>query len=1310
MKHKKSVIAVLIIAALGAGAFFFFRGPYISNLLKKAVLTEVGSATGRQVIAQRMYVNLVPFYVGVEGVKAFNEKGDRVFAAGAVKAYVNLSGILQREIDIQRITVLSPELWTDRARLSDILQHVKAYAAKKESGGKKLIGVKVRSVSVKGGELSFYDAQYGAITTARGIDADVVLDKEPEVAFSVKEAGVAARDWPSFKGGFRGSVVLGEKAVRVGSFELASDGLSLKASGEYLKTGKADFSVDLDAPVRYAADLLELKGPAQGSVRARGSVKVVDDIRDPVVDLKVSGEFHLQTLLEALRSRDTEVLQGPVKFSGQVAGRISDLEGSGDARLKDAIIYGIRIDDVSCKVDYRDRVMRFINAQAELYGGKASAEGSISIPEIKPYTLEARFSGVDSAPSLNLVGLGGLKVPGGRVEGHVHTEGSAFMPSGWAAYRASEVSSDFLGRVREGRADFKFVGDRVEFSAGEVKTAKTAISFGGSLERPSKTVAFNVRLRTDDLRDLSSPYFEKLNGRGQFEGAVRGPVGDPLMEGKARLSAVSYEKSEIGDVLADISYRKDLLTIRDLKAAHGETAYAVAGKVDFPEAKEIFDLRKPSYGLRVSVTRGEAGDILGLFGLAVPVKGTVDSTLRVEGSLPKVSGSAKASEARVYGVAVPKVSFDYVYEGRVFKVDKAVAQKGDSVLRFKGKIARGGAFSFSASSNKFFLRDAAPSALPVDYRMSIEAEGDGTFGQPRVRLKANLADGSFRGAPIGGGTMAGTLKGREVVFEGKLIDGRMHASGRASLEGGMPWSAELSLDQGRYDFIVSPFLQEVPEDLMLNLEGSVSLSGDRNTLRAKADFERTNVMLYGQSFTNVSDIAFSLDGRDVEFSSFVMRSGNTSFSVSGGLDIGTSYNVVLEGSSSLSPLKALSRKIETLRGDADFVMALQGQWKRPVINGGLSISGGSFALKNSAQRLTSINGYIYVDEDRAVIQGLTARLGGGVVELSGVVHLEGFGLKRVSLDAVLKDVTVNASKDFVVNVGGNLLFRGNTESGDLAGELKINRARYTERVEWKSWLLKAKPPILPRAETGWADRIELNIKLYGSDNIVIENNVARAPLKIDMVVRGSVASPRLLGRLETKEGKVYFRNNEFTILNATADFSGVEGSPFVEILAETTTKGYQIQLSLEGRMDQFDLALSSEPPLDEVEILSLLTVGEFGESLNGLERGIGAAEATSFLTGKFQDVMEERLTDITGLTRFQIDPAVSTTGAVTPRITVSKRLLGDRMFVTYSTAVGSVEQQELKLEYLLNDNVSLLGVRDEQGSLGGDIKFRFRFK
>jgi translocation and assembly module TamB len=312
----------------------------------------------------------------------------------------------------------------------------------------------------------------------------------------------------------------------------------------------------------------------------------------------------------------------------------------------------------------------------------------------------------------------------------------------------------------------------------------------------------------------------------------------------------------------------------------------------------------------------------------------------------------------------------------------------------------------------------------------------------------------------------------------------------------------------------------------------------------------------------------------------------------------------------------------------------------------------------------------------------------------------------------MNNITAALSRDINVNFDGNILYKGSMTDQIVSGDIKINRARYKERVEWKSWLLKTKRPEKFKSEITGIEKVDLNLRIIGKENIHIDNNVARADVSADLLLRGSVYRPILFGRLESKEGTVYFRNNEFRILHASSDFSDPNRiNPVIQIAAETVVKGYKIKMNLEGQLSRFNMSLSSDPVLKEMDILSLLTVGQTGGQLKGLEGGVGAGEATSFVTGKLQDVVEERLKFITGLDRFQVDPHLSrTTGTVEPRVTVSKRLMGEKMFVTFSSSVNSAEEQIIKLEYFLNKNVSLIGVRDERGIVGGDVQFRFEFK
>ena len=84
---------------------------------------------------------------------------------------------------------------------------------------------------------------------------------------------------------------------------------------------------------------------------------------------------------------------------------------------------------------------------------------------------------------------------------------------------------------------------------------------------------------------------------------------------------------------------------------------------------------------------------------------------------------------------------------------------------------------------------------------------------------------------------------------------------------------------------------------------------------------------------------------------------------------------------------------------------------------------------------------------------------------------------------------------------------------------------------------------------------------------------------------------------------------------------------------------------------------------------------------------------------------------IIGLDRFYVESYVSkTTGTVEPRVTVSKRLVGDKLIITYASSLSAVQEEVVKVEYFVDKKISLIGVIDELGGVGGDIKFRFEFK
>lgn len=1295
---------------------FISRGPYISNALKRIILPELENMTGRKVIAQKIYLNIFPLFVEARGVKFFDEEGNRVLTAERVKGYVGLSGLLRKELVLKRVVVIEPEIWTDRNRLNDIIEKVKAYLAIENP---KKIKVKAEVIEVRNGGFSFYDAGYNAVITGEKVSGEVLLGDVPEMKIDIKNLISNIKDFPEFKSEISGILLFRKDGIDIKNITLNAYGSQLQAEGSYSSGNKGALRADLSLVIDSIKKIFGLKREGEGKIAAKGNIKFGEG--PLVVDLRLKGSFYLETLMELLEVE--ERVEGLVDFDGKISGPITDITGSADARLRKGNLFDVDIEDLRCKVSYKDGIMNFKDGKGILYNGRAEAEVSIELPDVEHYSVWVKFRDVDSPAAFRLIDWDpGL--PSGKVKGELYSSDTEFNPTGWFEYDAPPFNSplgkgghmggDFPGRIRKAKGNFTVQGDILSLINTEARTERSALGINGTINLSDSLINLEGKLETVDIADITSPYFSRLKGSGDFTGTITGKFDDPMISGMLNITSASFDDYEFENIAGELSYRKNYLEIKELSARAKDEQHNIKGDIKFQEAKEIFDIKYPDYRLTGSLRGANIEKLVKIFYKKLPLKGRLDSDFKITGRAPnpEYSGSAVITHTAAYDVPLDLVSANFSYKHKELIIKKAMVKKGNSLLTGEGRISDLERFHFNASADKLFIRDMELKGMPDDSILSVRAEGSGTFENPAITINGKLSGGTYKGKSLGDGTINASVRNKNVAISAVLFNEKMRLKGKAYLDDKLPWSAEVDMASGRYDFLVAGLFKEMPEDLFLNMKGHAELSGDKKHFSAAAVISQMTVALFGNSFSNDSDIRLRFENRNIIFSALTMRSGNASFSVRGNIEPGKEYNLVLEGSSELAPLRGLSQKIGVLRGDADFTLTVLGKWDNPQISGSLNVTTASFGLKDMHQRLSAINGYFYFEGDKIIIQKLSGKLGGGDIDISGIVYLKGLNIKRFYLDAKLHNISTAVSKDFNVNFDGNIFYKGTLESQNITGEVRIKRARYRERVEWKSWLLKAVQREKPKFEPTRLEKAALNIKIYGDENIVVDNNIANAPFKVDLVLRGTLGRPLLFGRIEATEGKIYFRNNEFRILHASADFADPNRiNPVMEIVAQTTVKGYNIKLTLEGQFDRFTLSLVSDPPLEETDILSLLTVGQIGREVKGLEGGIGAGEAAAFLTGKVQDVFEDRVRSLTGLDRVQVDPYVSkSTGTVGPRVTASKRLMGDRLYVTYISSIGSSEEQVLRLEYILGKNVSLLGIRDERGSLGTDIKFRFEFK
>ncbi len=1301
---KKRLALLLVIAAIFAVAAFILRGPYVSEALKRVVLPELEMASGRRVTCRRMYVNLFPLFAGARDITVFDSNGSRILHVPGAKAYIDPSGLLSQRILIRRLIITDPEVAADRKQAEDIIDKVRTYIARER---KTAVKVKIRGVAIRQGNVALSDESQKLSSAVRGLNGDIIIGDAQRINASAEKVMIRKEGWPDIAADVSTSIIVKEGAVRIRRLVVGSLGSKMSGSGEY-EDGKGTFKTSIELLFSSVKRMFGLERDGTGKVSATGKVSYLKGKIG--LDLKLGGNFYIQTLMELLKVKDR--IEGYADVNGQLDGPLDNLRGKGTLRVKNGNFYDVAVNSLRCNVTYAGGEMKFTDGVGRLYNGSAKVAVTIHLPVVNYYAVAVDFEDIDSAPVFRLVGWDPGVEPG-KVTGSLSTAGSAFNPGGHFAYRSLRQGKDIIGRIREIEGGYALQDDLLALSNIKVGTGRTAIEAGGTVDLGRKVLDLDGHMKTADITDATLPYYGKLKGTGEFRGKITGAFDDPVISGHIRLTGPVFDSYAADLIEGDVNYRKERLTVSELSAKGKGETLTMGGGVYFRSARKLFDLSGAEYQLSAAVRNADLGRLAKIFYADFVGTGNLIGDVKIAGDAanPRITGNASVSNGSVFGVTFDAARFALNYSDGTFGLVNVNMTKGGSVMEGDAKFSEGGKFSFKAASDRLRLTDVVHREINGDAVFSVRAEGSGTFDNPSVSLTGNMVKGVLRGRNIGGGLIAASIRNKAVTVSADMMNNGLRFTGTGRFAKDMPWEGRIDIVSGRYDPLISAFLKDVPEDLILSLNGAVILKGDRYHLAASAVLKQVMLSMYGYSFVNDRDIKMELNDRRLTMSRFSLRSGDAVLGVDGSLVLGKEYNLVFEGKSELAPFKSLSSKIGVLRGDADFVVAVSGDWNNPQINGGATLSNGFFGMKELPYRLSSLSGYLYMDNDRVVLQRLNGKMGGGDVALSGIVYLKKFSLNRFYVDAKLSNITTSFSSEFNVNFGGDLLLRGTPSSQTISGDVTINRARYRERVEWKSWLLMTRKSERYKGEISDVEKAGLDVRITGN-NIVVDNNIARASVGVDMVLRGTIYRPILLGRIEAKEGTVYFRNNDFRILHATADFTDPNRmNPYFMISADTLVKGYKITMNLDGQFDHFDVSFSSDPVLKEMDILSLLAVGQTGTEMKGLEGSLGASEATGFVTGKLQDVLEERMKTITGLDRFQIDPYVSrTTGTIEPRVTVSKRLIGDRMYVTYATAVGAKEEQIVKLEYYLTKHMSLVGVRDERGIVGGDVMFRFRFK
>ncbi|MHB8218616.1 MAG: translocation/assembly module TamB domain-containing protein, partial [Candidatus Sulfotelmatobacter sp.] len=470
---------------------------------------------------------------------------------------------------------------------------------------------------------------------------------------------------------------------------------------------------------------------------------------------------------------------------------------------------------------------------------------------------------------------------------------------------------------------------------------------------------------------------------------------------------------------------------------------------------------------------------------------------------------------------------------------------------------------------------------------------------------------------------------------------------------------------------------------------------------------------------NQDPIRFSLAQRSLNVQELHLVGEGTDLSGHGSIQLSgdRALDVTADGRLDLKLLSGFNPDF-TSSGVVAMKITIGGTLQEPLPQGSLQVTNGSLNYAGLPSGLSELNGSLVFTRDHMHIETLTARTGGGSVDLKGDATYFTRQL-NFNLTATGKDVRLRYPPGVSSTADVELHWVGSRAASTLSGDISVNKIAVTPGFDFSAYLERSRRFSTVTASNSPLNNIKLDIRVRTAPELQMRTAIARLSGDADLRLRGSIARPAVLGRVDILEGQATFHGTRFTLERGDITFSNpVAIEPQLNLQASTHVRNYDLNITVTGTPERLNLNYRSEPPLPKSDIIALLALGRTNEESAQLQEQSGQSafsdQATALILSQaLNATVSSRLQRLFGASNIKIDPQGLTTEtnptARGPQVTIEQEF-ANNLSLTYSTNVSQSSQQIIQGEYYVNRSVSVVGTRDQNGVVSFDLRIRRRRK
>jgi outer membrane protein assembly complex protein YaeT len=553
---------------------------------------------------------------------------------------------------------------------------------------------------------------------------------------------------------------------------------------------------------------------------------------------------------------------------------------------------------------------------------------------------------------------------------------------------------------------------------------------------------------------------------------------------------------------------------------------------------------------------------------------------------------------------------------------------------------------------------------------------------------------------------------------------RLEASGKIPLEVLPPLPVELARHGGPATFNAS--IRELDPAVLPGTPDGVTgrISIDVQVAAARADL----MALEGRVSLPQLEVAFNRLTLAQQQPSLISISNGTAtveqFSLSGSIGtLAANGTVGLAGDRALDVeadgklnIAAVSFFTDAVRaeGITTLQVAARGTLDAPELNGYVDLANATVVIDEPTIAAEQLSARVDLSGQRMTLTSLTGEINGGQLTGSGFAVLGDGGVSDVDLQFSTDDFAFDAPLDLRSLSDSKIRVTRRGDEFFVDGQVRIDEAGLTGDVNFDTGLLAAmtarRTLDLTEERSPLLQRVRFNINVDTATPVLVDNNLAKAEIGVDVRVVGTVYETGLSGRLTVLEGgEITLNERRYEVERGVITFLDERRIyPSFDLLLNTSAGNYDITLAVTGTPGETETTLTADPTLPEPDIMAMLVTGRTLDEMRGQEYEVAREQVLSYLTGRVGSTLGRGIERASGLSEVRIEPnLIANEADPGARLTVGQEIT-DELSLVYSSNLTDSSDQIWVAEYDLTRRFQTRAVRQSDDSYRVDFRHDVR--